>query len=329
MSKNFTDVDNKLKDKSNRRDHSMMNNNYNNYQGSGRHIYAPAKGVEASQEDPLASARDSAEPVQDSPADCMGSSTAQFIFRITLVLVVGIALAAASLAPGILPNEDIACIKDQFFIQTEGINEYFIAHPHLQDAFMILCGLCMDVTMVVGLVVFAVHGKTWRLPMTLGMFYVLRFLIQKTFLMRFPEGYLWRYPGFPSLVVPYGATNDFFYSGHVGGALVMTLEYRTLAKELTKHKMFMRSMQLFGFLTVIFQIFLMIFLRGHYSIDMITGLIVGHYLYIIASLWAPNVDSFLCRIKKSPESHKLIDRTRGDSETWGSGLLQKSPARSN
>ena len=151
----------------------------------------------------------------------------------------------------------------------------------------------MDVTMVVGLVVFAIHGKTWRLPMCLTMFYFLRFLIQKTFLMRFPEGYLWRYPGFPSLVVPYGATNDFFYSGHVGGALVMTLEYRVLATELVNHKMMMRGMQIFGYLTIICQIFLMIFLRGHYSIDMITGLIFGHYFHMLASYWAPNFDSFL------------------------------------
>ncbi|CAI2372230.1 unnamed protein product [Moneuplotes crassus] len=260
----------------------------------------------------------------------MGSSKCQFIFRIALVLVIGVALAAASLAPGILPNEDIKCIKDEFFIQTEGINDYFATHPIMQDAFMIFCGLCMDVTMVVGLVVFAIHGKTWRLPITLAMFYFLRFFIQKTFLMRFPEGYLWRYPGFPSLVVPYGQTNDFFYSGHVGGALIMTLEYRTLATELSNHKMMMRAMQIFGFLTIISQIFLMIFLRGHYSIDMITGLIVGHYFYIIACLWAPSFDSMCCKMRKNPEADKLIDRSKGDSETWGSGAHnQKSQIRPN
>lgn len=31
--------------------------------------------------------------------------------------------------------------------------------------------------------------------------------------MRFPEGYYWSYPGFPSYVVPYGNTSDFFFSG--------------------------------------------------------------------------------------------------------------------
>lgn len=43
--------------------------------------------------------------------------------------------------------------------------------------------------------------------------------------MKKPAGYIWEYPGFPSLVVPYGPTNDFFYSGHMGGSLISTLEW--------------------------------------------------------------------------------------------------------
>lgn len=54
--------------------------------------------------------------------------------------------------------------------------------------------------------------------------------------MQFPPGYLWDYPGFPSLVVPYGATNDFFYSGHAGGATLVMFEYSALSGELKKYK---------------------------------------------------------------------------------------------
>jgi hypothetical protein len=151
----------------------------------------------------------------------------------------------------------------------------------------------MDITMVVGFVVFAINGKTWRLPMTLALFYLTRGIIQKLFVIRFPEGYLWDYPGFPSLVVPYGKTNDFFYSGHVGGALVMMLEYRQSAIEIPNHKMFLRGMQIFSFFTIISQIFLMIFLRGHYTIDMFTGIVVGHYYFINMAHYAPYVDSLL------------------------------------
>jgi len=62
-----------------------------------------------------------------------------------------------------------------------------------------------------------IKGKTWRLPIVMVLFYFTRMVVQKIFLMKFPEGYIWEYPGFPSLTVPYGRTNDFFYSGHIGG----------------------------------------------------------------------------------------------------------------
>lgn len=142
----------------------------------------------------------------------------QLILRILIALVAAVALAAASFAPGMLPAENIECIQDQFFITTESINKYFATHVEVKNWFLIVCSLFMDITMIVGIFMFVVRGKSWRLPIALIMFYLLRMLVQKLFLMRYPEGYLWDYPGFPSLVVPYGKTNDFFYSGHIGGA---------------------------------------------------------------------------------------------------------------
>ena len=44
--------------------------------------------------------------------------------------------------------------------------------------------------------------------------------------MRFPEGYLWDFPGIYSITVPYGKTNDFFYSGHIGCAVICYNEYK-------------------------------------------------------------------------------------------------------
>lgn len=184
--------------------------------------------------------------------------------------------------------------------------------------------------MVVGFVVFAVHGKTWRLPISLILFYVLRMILQKLFLMRYPEGYLWNYPGFPSLVVPYGKTNDFFYSGHAGGALVMTLEFRTLSKTLSKHKVFLRVMQFFGSLTIILQIFLMIFLRGHYTIDLVAGLIFGHYLYIIGSHFAPSFDRYVCGLDTDSSSEFApVEPGEVKHETLVSESPSKSHVKSN
>ena len=226
----------------------------------------------------------------------LSSPKVQLALRVVMILVAVIALSLASFAPGMLPEEHITWIKDEFFTHTESINQYFGDHPKVKNVFLIFCSLWMDITMVTGMVVFVIYGKTWRLPIALIMFYLLRMIIQKLFLLRYPEGYLWSYPGFPSLVVPYGKTNDFFYSGHVGGACVMMLEFRSLANTQVQNRVFMRWMQIFAILTIILQVFLMIFLRGHYSIDMISGIIFGHYFHMIASDVSPGWDQAVCGI---------------------------------
>lgn len=42
------------------------------------------------------------------------------------------------------------------------------------------------------------------------------------------DGFMFRYPGFPSLSVPYHDSNDFFFSGHVGTSFIMVLETRAM-----------------------------------------------------------------------------------------------------
>jgi len=242
-----------------------------------------------------------------------------------MVFLVFVLLAIASFVPGALPQEHISCLHDELFEQTEEINDYFSENPATKNGFMIFCSLCMDITMVVGFVVFAIHGKTWRLPIALALFYVLRTIVQRLFLLRYPEGYLWDYPGFPSLVVPYGKTNDFFYSGHAGGATIMTLEYRTLAKLMPRHRVFMRAMQGFGMLTVVFQLFLMIFLRGHYTIDLLSGLIFGHYMYIMGSSFAPIFDRIVCKMGvEDSTKHHVIQNYEDKGETFVSETNAKS-----
>ncbi len=41
-------------------------------------------------------------------------------------------------------------------------------------------------------------------------------------------GMIWRHPGFPSLLVTYGVSNDFFISGHTAIAVLGAIEVRHL-----------------------------------------------------------------------------------------------------
>lgn len=90
-----------------------------------------------------------------------------------------------------------------------------------------------------------------------------------------PEGFLWSYPGVYSLTVPYHDTNDFFYSGHVGTCFLITLEYWS-AK-------WYKMCYFTGFI-LINQWILMTFVKTHFIIDLVAGVIMSHYCHM-ASEW--------------------------------------------
>jgi hypothetical protein len=88
--------------------------------------------------------------------------------------------------------------------------------------------------------------------------------------MKYPEGYLWDYPGMPALAISYLKTNDFFFSGHVGMPVIIGLEFRKAGKPYIFY---------FAIFTVFVEAFTMIVTRGHYIIDLICGVIVAHYIF--------------------------------------------------
>ena len=105
--------------------------------------------------------------------------------------------------------------------------------------------------------------------------------------MRYPDGYLWDFPGFYSITVPYGKTNDFFFSGHIGCCLINYCEYRALG---------WTKMATFSFLTMALQFSLMIFLRGHYIVDLISGIVFGHYFWLLGERFSYLIDVKIFRI---------------------------------
>ena len=88
-----------------------------------------------------------------------------------------------------------------------------------------------------------------------------------------PKGYAWFNPGIPSLTVPYHDTYDFYYSGHIGSSFIYMCEF------------FIYQQNILGYIatfTLINEWILMILLRSHYFIDMLSGVIIGHVCVILA-----------------------------------------------
>jgi hypothetical protein len=121
--------------------------------------------------------------------------------------------------------------------------------------------------------------------------------------MRFPDGYLWEYPGFPAIAISYLKTNDFFYSGHVGLPMILALEFKKLG-------CFMCLFWISIF-TMLLEAFTMIVTRGHYCIDLITGIIVAHYIYMLVDEFCKCIDNSclsMCLTNRHHQSSSSVNK---------------------
>lgn len=81
-----------------------------------------------------------------------------------------------------------------------------------------------------------------------------------------PEPYMFNYPGFPSLFVPYDQTNDFYFSGHTG---LLT----GLLMDSMHHGYF--KLSLVNFLGTLYTIFVLLVTGGHFLNDIIMGFVAS------------------------------------------------------
>jgi hypothetical protein len=200
-----------------------------------------------------------------------------------MVFLTTFTVVNAVTAFAIQPNQ-VSCLWDGFFELTTPINEFFNENKEPKNAILIFSSFLIDVLLVWFCVRYALWGRTSRQIIFFILFYGTRAAIQSFFLMRIPPGYCWDYPGFPSLAVSYEKTSDFFYSGHVGVMLFCALEHRWLGN---------RYMMWVALFVVFMESLIMIVLRGHYSIDIISGLVFAHYYWIVSEWISLHVDKKL------------------------------------
>ena len=105
------------------------------------------------------------------------------------------------------------------------------------------------------------------------------------FLTRYPDGYEWEFPGFYSISVPYGATNNLFFNTTVGLCMINFCEFKT-------NRCY--KLAVLTIVALIYQVFLLITLRANYEIDIFAGIIFGHYSWMAAERisWIMDVKIF-------------------------------------
>ena len=87
-------------------------------------------------------------------------------------------LSLATVTQSFIVSDNVACFEDKFFDATEQLNKFFTYNVAAKNAFMIVCGLMMDIMVLTQFYRFAFFGTTWRLIIALMTFYICRFLCQ-------------------------------------------------------------------------------------------------------------------------------------------------------
>jgi len=217
----------------------------------------------------------------EAPVQHTVSERWHFALRLFLACFFLAIVIANSLTGMALPQRETSCLWDALFLLTSDLNSYFADHVLQRHLLVIFSSALIDFQVLFITTRFVLAGKGWRMPIALLSFYFFRACVQGLFIMRFPEGYLWDYPGVFSLAVSYQHTADFFFSGHVGFTTICTCENLWLGKPRWA------AVSLF---TAVTESFVMLVCRGHYTIDLISGAVFGHYCWIFSGAVSKKVD---------------------------------------
>jgi PAP2 superfamily C-terminal len=181
----------------------------------------------------------------------------------------------------------VECLHDMGFELTSSVNDELNRNKGLLTTFELTSSTLVDFTSVSLMYYFYKRGTTIRYPVQLIGFYAMRGFIQSIFLFRFPEKGVWDHPGIPSLSVPYGLTNDFYYSGHCGFMVMMSMEH---------FKMGNKKLPIFLLISVFYVAFVLISTRIHYTIDIPIGMLTGYYAHYLTNYFIRHIQALMRRI---------------------------------
>jgi PAP2 superfamily C-terminal len=173
--------------------------------------------------------------------------------------------------------------QDVLLRLSEPLNRFLNDHPRWANALLIVSSALID-GLGIFLFVWSVVGPSIRPFLGLCILFGLRQLCQVLTALPPPSGSIWRNPGFPSLFVTYGVSNDLFFSGHTALAVYGAVELAGLAC---------------GWLVVValaitlFEIAVVLVLRAHYTMDVFAGVMTALYVATIAAWLALPCDRAL------------------------------------
>ncbi len=176
-----------------------------------------------------------------------------------------------------------AAIGDGLHDLTAPINQYLHHHPAIADGLLIVSSGFID---AIGIFLLGswLLGRSVRPFLALVLVMALRQIFQWLVALPAPPDMIWRYPGFPSLLVTYHVANDYFFSGHSAVAVLGAWE---LAR--TRRGGLIAA----GMALALFEMAAVIVLRAHYTMDVFAGVLAALACAYVSERLAPPVDSRL------------------------------------
>ena len=189
------------------------------------------------------------------------------IIRGTFLSIVLIVLFLNAIYGFALVQVKVDCIEDSTFKLTNHINNYFLKEEYLKNIMILITSLFLDLLVFLFGLFWFFKGQSWRPIIAIFKFYLLRIIANNVFFTNIPAGYLWNYPGFPSIIVSYHKTNSFFFSCNIGISIIAGVEFSKIGWKFTSFLYYSAS---------VLEAFVLILLRSHYIIDIIAQPPVNH-----------------------------------------------------
>jgi len=176
-------------------------------------------------------------------------------------------------------------IGDVIHNLTAGINSYLFTHTAAANLMLIASSAIVD---LLGIFLLGswLFGGTIRPFIGLVLLMTLRQIAQSLSSLNPPPNMIWHDPGFPTLLVTYHVANDFYFSGHTAIAVLGAIELSR----------FRRSwLTTLAVLVVVFEVFAVLVLRAHYTLDVFTALIAAFWVAHLSERIAPRLDALKLR----------------------------------
>jgi hypothetical protein len=177
-------------------------------------------------------------------------------------------------------------ISDRLHDWSAPVHAWLVANPRAANATLIATSAFIDLFGLY-LIGAAVFGSTFRPFVALLLVFGLRQTCQGLCTLPFPKGTIWRDPGFPSLLVTYGTSNDFFFSGHTSIAVLGALEIAHAGPA---------WLALAAAVVATAEAVTVIILRAHYTMDVFAAVFAAWASEVVAQQIAPTIDLWLGRL---------------------------------